>query len=190
MKETLFFSSPIGLGHVTRDFAIAGLFDAKPEFVTGAGAAKYLQKKSLPVLDVYHPPSFTVKNGTLEKSLSWLWKYYKYYKECKQISEKIIDKKSPNLVISDEDFASLTIAQTRKIPSILITDILETRFTSGFGSIIEKKMNKSSQDFLHYLVSFVMMDQIQKQTQSLYLILVLCLVFFQLETCQTLFHLH
>ncbi len=148
MTKTLFFSSPIGLGHVTRDSAIADLFDAKPEFVTGAGAAKYLQKLNYPVQDVYNPPSFTVKNGSLEKSLSWLWKYYKYYKECKQISKKIVEKKTPNLVISDEDFASLTVAQSKSIPTILITDILETRFTSGVASIIEKKMNKSMKEII------------------------------------------
>ena len=33
-----------------------------------------------------------------------------------------------------------------KIPTILITDILETRFTKGLASLIEKKMNKSMQE--------------------------------------------
>ena len=47
------------------------------------------------------------------------------------------------MVISDEDFASLTVAQKMKTPTVLITDILETRFTKGLVSIIEKKMNKS-----------------------------------------------
>ena len=47
------------------------------------------------------------------------------------------------MVISDEDFASLTVAQKMKIPTVLITDILETKFTKGIISIIEKKMNKS-----------------------------------------------
>ncbi len=46
-------------------------------------------------------------------------------------------------MVSDEDFASLTISQEKKIPTVLVTDILETRFTNGFSSIIEKKMNKS-----------------------------------------------
>jgi len=46
-------------------------------------------------------------------------------------------------VISDEDFASLTVAQEMKIPTVLITDILETHFTKGLASFIEKKMNKS-----------------------------------------------
>ena len=40
-----FFSSPIGLGHVTRDIAIADNFkDISVNFVTGSGAAKILKK--------------------------------------------------------------------------------------------------------------------------------------------------
>jgi UDP-N-acetylglucosamine--N-acetylmuramyl-(pentapeptide) pyrophosphoryl-undecaprenol N-acetylglucosamine transferase len=51
-------------------------------------------------------------------------------------------------VISDEDFASLTVAQKMKIPTILITDVLETHFTKGLASFIEKKMNKSMQEII------------------------------------------
>ncbi len=51
-------------------------------------------------------------------------------------------------MISDEDFASLTIAQDMKIPTVLVTDVLETRFTKGLASFIEKKMNKSMQGII------------------------------------------
>jgi UDP-N-acetylglucosamine--N-acetylmuramyl-(pentapeptide) pyrophosphoryl-undecaprenol N-acetylglucosamine transferase len=95
------------------------------------------------VEDVYKPPQFIVENGSLKNSARWLWKYYQYYRDCKKISTKIIELDSPNLIVSDEDFASLSVAQNKKIPTVLITDILETRFTKGFTSLIEKKMNKS-----------------------------------------------
>ena len=95
------------------------------------------------------PPKFEVEDGKMEKSLKWLWNYYKYYKNCKKIAKRIIDEEKPKLIISDEDFASIAIAQERKIQNIIITDILETKFTSGFGRIIEKKMNKTMQEMLH-----------------------------------------
>ncbi|WP_428326267.1 glycosyltransferase [Nitrosopumilus sp.] len=139
-----FFSSPIGLGHVTRDIAIKNNFhDITTNFVTGSGAAKILKKLEIQVNDAYSPPSFIVENGTLKSSTKWLWKYYQYYKDCKKISQKILQKDNPKAVISDEDFASLTAAQEMKIPTILITDILETHFTKGLASFIEKKMNRS-----------------------------------------------
>ena len=144
-----FFSSPIGLGHVTRDIAIANNFEnISINFVSGSGAAQILKNLEFKVQDVYNPPSFIVKNGTLKSPVKWLWNYYQYYRDCKKISQKILQEDNPNLVISDEDFAALTVAQKMKIPTILITDVLETRFTNGIVSLIEKKMNKSMQEII------------------------------------------
>ena len=144
-----FFSSPIGLGHVTRDIAIANNFEnISTNFVSGSGAAKILKNLDFKVQDVYNPPSFIVENGTLKSPAKWLWNYYQYYKDCKKISQKILQEDNPNLVISDEDFASLTVAQKMKIPTVLITDVLETRFTKGLASFIEKRMNKSMQEII------------------------------------------
>ena len=149
MEDVLFFSSPIGLGHATRDAAIANYFQNIPKkFVTGSGAAKLFSKYNFDVSDVYNPPNFNVQKGALQSPVKWLWKYYKYYKECKSISSQIISEQSPKLVVSDEDFASLSIAQENSIPTILITDILETKFATGFGGFIEKRMNRSMKDII------------------------------------------
>jgi len=144
-----FFSSPIGLGHVTRDIAIVNnLKDISINFVTGSGAAKILKKLEYKVNDIYNPPSFIVENGMLNNQTKWLWNYFQYYKNCKKISEKIIKINNSDLIISDEDFASLTVAQNLKIPNILITDVLETKFTKGIASLIERKMNKSMMNII------------------------------------------
>ena len=149
MNSCSFFSSPIGLGHVTRDIAIVNNFEnISTNFITGSGAAKILKRLDYNIQDVYSPPSFIIENGTLKNSAKWLWNYYQYYKDCKNISQKILQKDEPNLVISDEDFASLTVAQKIKIPTILVTDVLETHFTTGIASFIEKKMNKSMQEII------------------------------------------
>lgn len=139
-----FFCSPIGLGHATRDVAIAEFLNkTTTKFVTGVGAAKLISEYGFLVDDKYKPPNFDVQNGVLKGSLKWLWNYYQYYKDCKKLSQKFIDDETPRLLVSDEDFASLTVAQQKKIPTILITDILETNFTKGIGNMIEKKMNQS-----------------------------------------------
>ena len=45
MIDIEFFSSPIGLGHVTRDIAIVDCFeDISTNFVTGAGCSKIFKK--------------------------------------------------------------------------------------------------------------------------------------------------
>jgi len=149
MTEILFFSSPIGLGHATRDLAIINQLQLESlKVFSGSSAIEFFHKNKIEAQDVYSPPKFDVIDGKLEKSLKWLWSYYKYYKNCKEISSKIINEEKPKLIISDEDFASIAIAQERKIPNIIITDILETKFTTGFGGMIEKKMNKTMQIML------------------------------------------
>jgi UDP-N-acetylglucosamine--N-acetylmuramyl-(pentapeptide) pyrophosphoryl-undecaprenol N-acetylglucosamine transferase len=149
MIDLDFFSSPIGLGHATRDIAIASNFqNISAKFVTGSGAAKILKNLDFKVEDKYIPPQFIVENGILKNSTRWLWNYYQYYKRCKDIAKKIIDIDNPKLVVSDEDFASLTVAQDKKIPTVLITDIVQTNFINGIASFIEKKMNKSMQEIM------------------------------------------
>ena len=149
MTEILFFSSPIGLGHATRDLAIINQLQLESlKVFSGSSAIEFFHKNRIDAQDIYSPPRFDVIDGKLEKSLKWLWSYYKYYKNCKEVSSKIINEEKPKLIISDEDFASIAIAQERKIPNIIITDILETKFTTGFGGMIEKKMNKTMQIML------------------------------------------
>jgi UDP-N-acetylglucosamine--N-acetylmuramyl-(pentapeptide) pyrophosphoryl-undecaprenol N-acetylglucosamine transferase len=149
MIDVDFFSSPIGLGHVTRDIAVVDCFEnISTNFLTGGPAVKILKNLDFKVEDVYRPPQFIVEGGSLKNPAKWLWRYYQYYKDCKKISKKFIETDSPKLIVSDEDFASLAVAQDKKIPTVLITDILETHFTKGLASLIEKKMNKSMQEIM------------------------------------------
>ena len=150
MTKIVFFCSPIGLGHATRDLAIINELKSEScKIFSGSSAIEFFQKNNVQAYDIYSPPKFEVRNGKLEKSLRWLWDYYKYFKKCKEISNQIISDEKPNLIISDEDFASIAIAQERGISNIIITDILETKFTSGFGGMIEKKMNKTMKKMLN-----------------------------------------
>ncbi len=149
MSDMVFFSSPIGLGHATRDVAIAqNLQDIPMKFISGGPGPKLISQFGFKVEDKYKPPSFNIENGKLSKPLSWLWKYYSYYRECKKISSQIITDDAPKVVVSDEDFASLVVAQNIGTRTILITDILETNFAKGIGSVIEKQMNKSMRNII------------------------------------------
>jgi UDP-N-acetylglucosamine--N-acetylmuramyl-(pentapeptide) pyrophosphoryl-undecaprenol N-acetylglucosamine transferase len=53
------------------------------------------------------------------------------------------------LILSDEDFASLVVAKELGQKNVLITDIIESHFTTGgLASVIEKKMNKSMHNIM------------------------------------------
>jgi UDP-N-acetylglucosamine--N-acetylmuramyl-(pentapeptide) pyrophosphoryl-undecaprenol N-acetylglucosamine transferase len=142
-----FFTSPIGLGHATRDIAIAEKLKTDITFVSGEGAASLIAKKGYDTMDVYRPEKFVIESGKLQHSFKWLMNYYSYYKKCKVIAKEILEKNS-GLIVSDEDFASIAIAEEMSRKRVLITDVTETHFTSGPASIIEKKMNRSMQKMM------------------------------------------
>src|SRR5581483_7418541 len=142
----VFFTSPIGLGHATRDLAIAQKLNDDLLFVSGEGAAKLLAKR-YNTLDVYRPEKFVVESGQLQHSFRWLMNYYSYYKKCKEIAKDILSKHG-GLIISDEDFASIAVGEEMGRKRVLITDITETHFTTGPASIMEKKMNKEMQKMM------------------------------------------
>ncbi len=147
MKNLLFFTSPIGLGHASRDVAIASRLTKHVDitFVTGEGASRLISDYGFEVKDLYTHEGFEVDDhGELKHTFRWLMGYWSYYNKCKVIAESMIGERKPELIVSDEDFASIAVAQELGIPNVIITDILQTNFTKGLlSSAIEKKMNNA-----------------------------------------------
>ena len=146
----LFFTSPIGLGHATRDIAICeklrSLTNDKILFVTGSAAYTIISNKGYVAYNVYTPNNFQVNYSMhLQSMIKWLIQYVSYYKRCKIIAQQFIEKNNERnlLIVSDEDFASITVGKNRNMKRILITDILKTHFLKGLPSIIEYGMNRS-----------------------------------------------
>jgi UDP-N-acetylglucosamine--N-acetylmuramyl-(pentapeptide) pyrophosphoryl-undecaprenol N-acetylglucosamine transferase len=149
----LFFASPIGLGHATRDIAICeelkSLTRDKILIITGSPAFDIFLNYGYSAHNVYNPEKFDVDNlMQLHSPLIWLFKYYMYYRRCKQIADDFVDKNKESLIISDEDFASIAIGEKRNRKRVVITDLLETHFVNGIFSPIESRMNKSMQSML------------------------------------------
>ncbi|HKO64455.1 MAG TPA: glycosyltransferase [Candidatus Nitrosocosmicus sp.] len=159
---TLFFSSPIGLGHITRDIAIvkeiANLFNYYDfTLITGSKAFDFIctdnyisENSKVNVHNLYSPPEFSIDKGILKSNFVWLLKYVSYFRKSKGKVKRLIsarsgiDRKAYPLIITDEDIASLSVGKDLNIPRILITDILRTHFIrNGMFSSIEKYLNNS-----------------------------------------------
>ena len=160
--RVLFFTSAIGLGHATRDIAIAEklrqIVGNEILFITGGAAYELISREGFQALNLYRPPRFTVDEGKLQNRFVWLMKYVIYYKRSKKIAEDVIRKTSCKypLIVSDEDFSSIAAGQNVSSKNILIYDILEsgnkigeTHFTSGPLHIFEKRMNSSLHDLIN-----------------------------------------
>lgn len=147
----LFFSSPIGLGHAARDLAVADALAEAPadgaggvRFVSGGAAAAFLAGQRFEADDAYRPPAFSVRGGALGGAGRWLASYYLYYRRCLRAARRLIALHRPRVVVSDEDFASLSAAHEAGVRTALITDVFETRFCRGWpGARIESLMNAS-----------------------------------------------
>ena len=140
-QKVLFFTSPIGLGHATRDIAIAEKLKhiANDEilFISGGAAYDLISKEGFQALNLYRPPPFTVDSGKLRNSFVWLMKYIIYYKRSKKIAEQVIrkDVRKYPLIVSDEDFASISVSQNTILSkSVFIYDMVEPT-ASGHGII-------------------------------------------------------
>jgi UDP-N-acetylglucosamine--N-acetylmuramyl-(pentapeptide) pyrophosphoryl-undecaprenol N-acetylglucosamine transferase len=149
----IFFASPIGLGHATRDIAICEelktLTKEKILIITGRPAYDIFSKNGYFVNDVYSPKKFDIDNlMQLQSPLRWLFKYFMYYRKCKLIATGFVDKNEDSLIVSDEDFASIAVGEKRNRKRVLITDLLETHFVKGVFSAIESRMNISMQNML------------------------------------------
>jgi UDP-N-acetylglucosamine--N-acetylmuramyl-(pentapeptide) pyrophosphoryl-undecaprenol N-acetylglucosamine transferase len=144
----IFFTSPIGLGHATRDVAICeNLCSLKREevfFVSGWPAIDIFLKNGYIAYNAYKPHKFNVSNSMeLRSVLRWALQYLLYYRKCKAIASDFIDKNKNGLIVSDEDFASISIGENRNRKRILITDLVGTKFVKGLFSNIELRMNRS-----------------------------------------------
>jgi len=149
----IFFTSPIGLGHATRDIAIceelASMTKERILIITGRPAYDIFSNKGYSAHDVYRPEKFDIDNlMQLHSPLRWLFKYFIYYKKCKIIANGFVDKNEESLIVSDEDFASIAVAEKKNRKRVLITDLMETHFVKGLFSVIESRMNKSMKEML------------------------------------------
>lgn len=133
----LYFTSPIGLGHASRDIAIASAFDTI--FITGEPAYTHLKEHGFNVINAYRRMDVVTKDGIFANRLSWMLDYISYYRECKERASIILKEYDPRLIVADEDFAAISVSNCKKV---LITDIFETRFLKGLGSFLERSMNK------------------------------------------------
>ncbi len=95
-------------------------------------------------MNVYRAKSIDADaKGYFRHRLLWLIDYLLYYKECKVKASKLIDEYKPRLIISDEDFASIAVAKSKGIKSVLVTDVFESRFLNSITSILEVVLNRA-----------------------------------------------
>ncbi len=131
MSNLIYTSSNIGFGHVTRDIAICSIlkkWNIEPLFITARPLNKFINSYGFKFMEYSGEPSPITFRGKIVAISLWYIRYWLRYRKSFKWFKKIYDNLTPKLVISDEDFIALGVAQRLKIPTILITDQLEVAF--------------------------------------------------------------
>jgi UDP-N-acetylglucosamine--N-acetylmuramyl-(pentapeptide) pyrophosphoryl-undecaprenol N-acetylglucosamine transferase len=147
-------SNPIGLGHATRDVALArALLEKHPDlditFVSGEGGAEMFRSAGFKVRSDLKPLPYFEKDGVVSKHTAWFLLYYRQYKKTKKIMAHVLAQERPDAVISDEELATVPVAKARGLPVLMVTDITGAKFAErGLRKKLEARLNKGMWDVL------------------------------------------
>jgi UDP-N-acetylglucosamine--N-acetylmuramyl-(pentapeptide) pyrophosphoryl-undecaprenol N-acetylglucosamine transferase len=134
LATILYGVSPIGFGHASRSVAIGLKLRDKslePEFATGGPAAKLLSSYGFKVHDLVTEPVPAESGGEMKMAALWYLRYWLGYRSTGKRMAELLTKLSPDLVVGDEEFTSVSLAVQRGIPHAMISDELQLGFARG-----------------------------------------------------------
>jgi UDP-N-acetylglucosamine--N-acetylmuramyl-(pentapeptide) pyrophosphoryl-undecaprenol N-acetylglucosamine transferase len=141
----LYGISPIGLGHATRSLVIAGLLrqtGAEVSLFSGGRAAEFLREKEQ-VADIVSDSVPKVVGGKMKSAAIWYLRSWLALRGTRGRTEKLFDAIKPDLVVCDEEFSGLLVAEKRGIKRVFISDELELGFArTWLARKIEERVDR------------------------------------------------
>jgi UDP-N-acetylglucosamine--N-acetylmuramyl-(pentapeptide) pyrophosphoryl-undecaprenol N-acetylglucosamine transferase len=137
MPRILMGVSPIGLGHATRALVLSAELrgrGADVRIFSGGKAAEYMRGQGVPVDDVVGDPVPTVLRGEMRFVTLWYARSWLALRRTRGRTEKLVDAYSPDLVVCDEEFSGISVAERKGIKRVFISDELELGFARSWLS--------------------------------------------------------
>lgn len=134
MATILYGVSPIGLGHASRSAAIGLKLRAislEPEFASGGPAVPFLRSYGFKVHDIVTEPVPSESGGEMKMAALWYLRYWLGYRATSKRMAELLTRLTPDLVVGDEEFSSLSIAIERRLRNAMISDELRLGFARG-----------------------------------------------------------
>ncbi|HEV2137882.1 MAG TPA: glycosyltransferase family protein [Nitrososphaerales archaeon] len=132
MRKVLYGISPIGLGHATRSLVLWELLKKEGvdvKLFSGGKAAEFIVSLGVPVEDIVDDPVPTVVNGEMKRSALWYIRSWIALGRTIKRTERLFDIYQPDLVVCDEEFSGMALAEKRGAKRVFISDELML----GFG---------------------------------------------------------
>jgi UDP-N-acetylglucosamine--N-acetylmuramyl-(pentapeptide) pyrophosphoryl-undecaprenol N-acetylglucosamine transferase len=144
MARIVYSVSSIGLGHASRAVAIAEELTRlghEVTFLTSGLAANFLESYGFNVSRIVRHPVPWVLAGRMVFPTLWYTRYWLNYKISKKVVNDFFMMFKPDVVVCDEEFASLVAAKENGLKTIVITDEFQLGFTKNrISSSLEKKI--------------------------------------------------
>lgn len=132
VPKILYGVSPIGLGHATRDIVIVEELrrqGAEVKLFSGGKAAEFIRGQGYDVEDIVDDPVPYVSKGVMRRVALWYIRSWFAYRRTLKRTERLFDDYGPDLVVGDEEFTGMGVAERRGKKRVFISDEL----TLGFG---------------------------------------------------------
>ncbi len=135
MPRILYGVSPIGLGHASRALVLLGSLKqtgAEVRVFSGGKAAEFLSKMGVDVDDIVDDPVPSISRGEMRRVALWYVRSWLANRRTMRRTEKLLDSYRPDIVVCDEEFSGLTVAERKGIKRVFITDELLLGFARSW----------------------------------------------------------
>ena len=135
MPRILFGVSPIGLGHATRALVLREELERRGADVvmfSGGVAAEFLREEGVGVEDIVDDPVPSFVNGEMRRAALWYLRSWLANRRTIPRTEKLFDLHPHDLVVCDEEFSGIVVAERRGEKRVFVSDELELGFARSW----------------------------------------------------------
>ena len=146
VTKILYGVSPIGLGHATRSMAVVRELrkaGAEVRLFSGGKAAEFLNACGFEAADTVDDAGPKVVRGEMKGAASWYVRSWLAQRRNVKRAEALFDGFRPDLVVCDEEFSGMAVAESRGARRVFVSDELELGFArSWLARAIERRVER------------------------------------------------
>lgn len=135
MPRILFGFSPIGLGHATRALVLKGELErrgAEVRLFSGGKAADFVRACGVEVDSIVDDPAPRVVNVEMKRATLWYLRSWLANRRTVRRTERLFDAFPHDLVVCDEEFSGIVVAERRGERRVFVTDELLLGFARSW----------------------------------------------------------
>jgi len=146
MPRVLFGVSPIGLGHATRALVVVESLrreGVQVQLFSGGKAAEFLRIAGERVEDIIDDPVPSVANGEMRRVTLWYIRSWLAYKRSIRRTERLLERYDPDVVVCDEEFTGVVVAERHGKKRVLVSDELQLGFArTRIARAVERRVER------------------------------------------------